>query len=42
MSTENYNKKIQQEKEKIDKANPFNSILNKGKNPGGLLGVAGF
>ena len=41
MSTTEYNKQIQKEKEKIDKENPFNKILDKGKNAGGMLGGSG-
>ena len=41
LSTENYNKQIQNLKEKADKANPWNGILNKGKSATSLLGVSG-
>lgn len=41
LSTENYNKQMQNLKEKADKANPWNKVLNKGKSATSLLGGAG-
>lgn len=41
MSTENYNKQKQNEAKEFDKKNPWNKVLDKGKNATGLLGGAG-